>query len=93
MNRFQAIQLKLAEMGTDLEAARQLVYFAAHCKESGLAHHKEAAMAKLFASEAAASICDKAARVAASSGIWQPLGHSCSAGGALGGGKGPHSLI
>ncbi|MAG00800.1 MAG: acyl-CoA dehydrogenase [Acidiferrobacteraceae bacterium] len=69
INRFQAIQLKLAEMGTDLEAARQLVYFAAHCKESGLAHHKEAAMAKLFASEAAASICDKAARVAASYGF------------------------
>ncbi|MCP3687671.1 MAG: acyl-CoA dehydrogenase [Gammaproteobacteria bacterium] len=69
INRFQAIQLKLAEMGTDLEAARQLVYHAASCKQSGAAHHQEAAMAKLFASEAAASICDKAARVAASYGF------------------------
>ncbi len=69
INRFQAIQLKLAEMGTDLEAARQLVYHAARCKQNGAAHHKEAAMAKLCASEAAASICDKAARVAASYGF------------------------
>jgi butyryl-CoA dehydrogenase len=68
INRFQAIQLKLAEMGTDLEAATRLVYYAAWLKDADRPHHREAAMAKLFASEAAASICDKAARVFASYG-------------------------
>ncbi len=69
INRYQAIQLKLAEMGTDLEAARRLVHYAAWLKDSGRPHHKEAAMAKLFASEAALTICDKAARVMASYGF------------------------
>ncbi len=68
INRFQAIQLKLAEMGTDLEAARHLVRFAAWAKDSGLPHHKEAAMAKLFATETAATICDKTSRIFASYG-------------------------
>jgi butyryl-CoA dehydrogenase len=68
INRFQAIQLKLAEMGTDLEAARRLVHYAAWLKDAGRPHHKEAAMAKLFASEAALGVCDKAARVLASYG-------------------------
>jgi butyryl-CoA dehydrogenase len=69
INRYQAIQLKLAEMGTDLEAARRLVHYAAWLKDEGRPHHKEAAMAKLFASEAALQICDKAARVMASYGF------------------------
>src|SRR6266508_1470334 len=68
IGRFQAIQMKLAEMATDLEAATQLVRYAAWRKDSGAAHHKEAAMAKLFATEAAARICDQAARVLASYG-------------------------
>jgi len=68
INRYQAIQLKLAEMATDLEAARRLVHYAAWLKDTDKPHHKEAAMAKLFASEAAAGICDKAARVLASYG-------------------------
>jgi butyryl-CoA dehydrogenase len=68
INRFQAIQNKLAEMATDLEAATQLVRYAAWCKDTGAPHHKEAAMAKLFATEAAARICDQAARVLASYG-------------------------
>ncbi len=68
INRFQAIQMKLAEMGTDLEAATHLVHYAAWLKDNDKPHHKEAAMAKLFASEAAATICDKAARVFASYG-------------------------
>ena len=68
INSFQAIQLKLAEMGTDLEAARQLVLYAAWLRDTGRPHRKEAAMAKLFASEKAAEICDKAARVYASYG-------------------------
>ena len=68
INRFQAIQLKLAEMATELEAAVHLVYYAAWLHGAGLPHHKEAAMAKLNASEAAARICDQAARVLASYG-------------------------
>jgi butyryl-CoA dehydrogenase len=68
INRFQAIQLKLAEMATELEAATHLVYHAAWLRDANLPHHKQAAMAKLFATEAAATICDKAARVLASYG-------------------------
>jgi butyryl-CoA dehydrogenase len=68
INRYQAIQLHLAEMATDLEAATQLVYRAAWLRDSGGPHHKEAAMAKLFASECAARVADQAARVFASYG-------------------------
>ena len=68
INRYQAIQMKLAEMATALEAATQLVYRAAWLRDAGKPHHKEAAMAKLFASEAAARIADQAARVFASYG-------------------------
>jgi len=68
INRFQAIQARLADMATDLEAATQLVRYAAWRKDSGATHHQEAAMAKLFASEAATRICDHAARVLASYG-------------------------
>jgi len=68
INRFQAIQLKLAEMATELEAATHLVHYAAWLCDANLPHHKQAAMAKLFATEAAATICDKAARVLASYG-------------------------
>ena len=68
INRYQAIQFKLAEMATELEAATQLVHCAAWLHGAGRPHHKEAAMAKLNASEAAARICDQAARVLASYG-------------------------
>ena len=69
INRFQAIQMRLADMGTDLEAARHLVIHAAQLCDAGLPHHKEAAMAKLFASEAAARICEHASRIFASYGF------------------------
>jgi len=68
ISRFQAIQTKLAEMATGLEAAVQLVYRAAWLRDAGRPHHAAAAMAKLFASETAADICDQAARVFASYG-------------------------
>jgi len=68
IDRFQAIQFKLAEMATQLEAATQLVYYAAWLCDAGRPHHKQAAMAKLFATEAAAEICDQAARILASYG-------------------------
>jgi len=69
LNKFQAIQLKLAEMGTNLEAATQLVHRAAWLHDSGRPHMREASMAKLFASEAAADICDQASRIFASYGF------------------------
>lgn len=68
INRYQAIQMKLAEMATELEAATHLVYYAAWLRDSGKPYHKESAMAKLFATETAATVCDKAARVFASYG-------------------------
>ena len=68
INRYQAIQLKLADMATSLAAATHLVYNAARLCDAGQPHHMEAAMAKLFASEAAAAACDDAARVLASYG-------------------------
>ena len=63
INRFQAIQLKLADMGTGLEAATRLVHYAAWLRDSGKPCQREAAMAKLFASEQAVEICDQATRI------------------------------
>jgi alkylation response protein AidB-like acyl-CoA dehydrogenase len=50
---FQAIQWKLADMATEIDAARLLVHRAAWCREQGLPHTREGAQAKLFASEVA----------------------------------------
>jgi butyryl-CoA dehydrogenase len=68
IDRYQAIQMKVAEMATSLKAATHLVHHAAWLRDNNRPHHKEAAMAKLFASEAAARICDRAARIFASYG-------------------------
>ncbi len=54
---FQAIQFKLADMATGLDAARLLIYQAAALKDAGKRFTTEAAMAKLFASEAAEKAC------------------------------------
>ncbi|HNT39059.1 MAG TPA: acyl-CoA dehydrogenase family protein [Rubrivivax sp.] len=59
----QALQFKLAEMATKLEAARQLVRHAASLKDAGRPCLKEAAMAKLFASEMAEAVCSAAIQV------------------------------
>lgn len=68
IGEFQAIQLHLAQMRTDLEAARQMVHWAARRSDDKLENADEAAMAKLFASEAALRVCDRAARILASYG-------------------------
>lgn len=60
---FQAIQWKLADMATELEAARLLVWRAAWLCDSGRPFGKEAAIAKLFASEAAMRATDEAVQV------------------------------
>ena len=59
----QAVQHKLADMATQLEAARQLIWHAASLKDAGLPCLKEAAMAKLFASEMAEKVCSAAIQV------------------------------
>ncbi len=69
IDRFQAVQEHLAEMAVDVEAARRLTHWAAWRSDRGLENATEASMAKLFASEAAARVCDRAARVAASYGF------------------------
>jgi alkylation response protein AidB-like acyl-CoA dehydrogenase len=53
----QAVQFRLAEAATQIEAARQLIWHAASLKDAGLPCLKEAAMAKLFASEMAEKVC------------------------------------
>jgi alkylation response protein AidB-like acyl-CoA dehydrogenase len=60
INQFQGVQFQLADMATELEAARLLVYNAARMKDAGQNFVKEAAMAKLFASRAAEKISSKA---------------------------------
>ncbi len=59
----QAIQFKLAEMAMKIEAARQLIWHAASLKDAGLPCLKEAAMAKLMASEMAEAVCSAAIQV------------------------------
>jgi alkylation response protein AidB-like acyl-CoA dehydrogenase len=60
INEFQGVQFQLAEMATDLEAARLMVYNAARLKDAGQNFVKEAAMAKLYSSRAAERIASKA---------------------------------
>ena len=60
INEFQGVQFQLAEMATELEAARLMVYNAARMKDAGQNFVKEAAMAKLYSSRAAERITSKA---------------------------------
>ncbi len=60
---FQAIQFKLANMATEIELARNLLYKAAWLKDQGRPYNKEAAMAKLFASEMAERVCYDAIQI------------------------------
>lgn len=59
----QAIQWMIADMATEIDAARLLVYRAAWNKDNGLSYGKEAAMAKLFASETASRVAGKAIQI------------------------------
>jgi len=60
---FQAIQWMLADSATELEAAELLTLRAASMQDQGLRTPKESAMAKVFASEAAARICNRALQI------------------------------
>jgi len=68
IGKFQAIRLKMADMAVQLETARAYLMYAADLCEKDLPRNKEAAIAKLYASEAANAICDQASRVLASYG-------------------------
>jgi alkylation response protein AidB-like acyl-CoA dehydrogenase len=59
----QAVQFKLAEMATQIECARQMIHHAAALKDAGRPCLKEAAMAKLLASEMAERVCSDAIQV------------------------------
>ncbi|MHB1020822.1 MAG: acyl-CoA dehydrogenase [Acidobacteriaceae bacterium] len=60
---FQGIQWKLADMATQLDAARLLTLRAAHMKDAGQKMTMEAAMAKLYASEVAVRICEEGVQI------------------------------
>ena len=60
---FQAIQFMLADMATEIDAARLLIYRAAWMKDEGRGVTKEAAMAKLFASEVGVRVADRALQI------------------------------
>lgn len=60
---FQAVQFMLADMATKIEGARLMVYHAAMLKDAGSDYVKEASMAKLYASEIANWVTDKAIQV------------------------------
>jgi len=60
---FQAIQFMIADMATEIEAARHLIYNAAQLKDAGKPFSKEAAIAKLFASEMAMRVTKNAIQI------------------------------
>jgi alkylation response protein AidB-like acyl-CoA dehydrogenase len=60
---FQGIQFQIAQMATDIEAARLLVYNAARLKDAGVNFVKEAAMAKLFCSQVAERVASLAVEI------------------------------
>jgi alkylation response protein AidB-like acyl-CoA dehydrogenase len=65
---FQAIKFKIADMATQVEAARQLYYYAARLLDAGLPCDKECSMAKLFASEMAERVASDAMQVLGGNG-------------------------
>jgi len=63
ISEFQAIQHKLADMATDIDASRLLTLRAAWLKDSGISVNKESSMAKLFASETAVRVSNEAVQI------------------------------
>lgn len=68
ISKFQAIQFKLADMAMEIELARNLIYKAAWLKDQKKPFSKEAAMAKLFASEMGFRVCNQAIQIHGGSG-------------------------
>jgi alkylation response protein AidB-like acyl-CoA dehydrogenase len=63
ISEFQAIQFKLADMATQIDAARLLTYRAAYLKDEGRKVTKESSMAKLYASEISVKVCEEAIQI------------------------------
>ena len=63
IGRFQAVQFKLADMATEIEAARHLVYKAAWLKDAGRPFAQAAAIAKLYTGELARRACNESLQV------------------------------
>lgn len=63
LSEMQAIQWKLADMATELEAARYMIYGTAMMKDAGVRYTKESAMAKMYASEVGNRVCYQAIQV------------------------------
>ena len=63
ISNFQGVQFQLADMATQVEAARLLVYQAADRASRGLSYGKESAMAKLFASETAMRVATQSVQI------------------------------
>ena len=63
ISNFQAVSFKLADMATSIEASKHLVYHAAWLKDQNQSVTKEAAMAKLYASETAMRVCTEAIQI------------------------------
>ena len=68
ISKFQAIQFKLADMAMEIDLARNAVYKAAWLKDQGKPFSKEAAYAKLFASEMGFRVCNQAIQIHGGSG-------------------------
>jgi butyryl-CoA dehydrogenase len=63
ISAFQGVQFQLADMATQIEAARLLIYNAAYRASAGLSYSQESAMAKLFASETAMKVTTQAVQL------------------------------
>lgn len=63
ISQFQGIAFKLADMATEIEAARLLTYRAAEMKDAGLNVNRESAMAKLYASEVSVRVANEAVQI------------------------------
>lgn len=63
ISNFQAVQFMIADMATEIEAARWLCYRAAWLKDQDMDFGKQAAMAKLYASEVCGRVCDHAVQI------------------------------
>ncbi|ARK29139.1 acyl-CoA dehydrogenase family protein [Halalkalibacter krulwichiae] len=74
ISNFQAIQFKLADMAMEIELARTMVLKAAWLKDNGKSFSKEAAFAKLFASETATRVCNQSLQIHGGYGYMKEYG-------------------
>ena len=72
LSEFQSIQWMIADMATEIEASRMLVYKAAGYKDEGVKYAKEASMAKLLSSKVAVESANKAVQIHGGLGYFSP---------------------